>query len=150
MAHYKLQPDASQPGANTADIPFRRRMLLATLGALSAGLSACRPSEGSSNIWKIFSMNATKKQAEFAYFDVTLISYLDYAIFDVYINKKDIGVASAFGGGGLITGIPMKLGEQHIEWCDAGTGENFQAIKSPNFILHAPQSPLSRCSHLSR
>ena len=65
-------------------------------------------------------------------FDVVIFSYLDYPIFDVYLNGVDIGVASEFGGGGsVMTGVAVPLGSQIVVWRDAGTGREFYANNHP-------------------
>jgi hypothetical protein len=68
------------------------------------------------------------------YFDVDLKSYLDYPIFDVYLNGKDIGVDGGpphGGTSGLMTGVPVRPGPQVITWRSAGTGETTKATNQP-------------------
>ncbi|WP_150119602.1 hypothetical protein [Collimonas pratensis] len=63
--------------------------------------------------------------------DVVLFSYLDIAIFDVYLNKIDIGVANSYGGGrAVMTAVTIPLGPQTLTWRDAGSGKTFQIKNS--------------------
>lgn len=50
--------------------------------------------------------------------DVVLFSYLDRPIFDVYLNRTDIGVAGPwpYSGRGTMTGVQIPLGPQKISW----------------------------------
>ena len=65
---------------------------------------------------------------------VVLYSYLDRPIFDVTLDGSDIGVANAYGGNGMITGITVPLGQQTLTWRDAGSGETFAMKNSINLI----------------
>ena len=96
--------------------------------ALLLPLAACsQPSGNVAKDEKKMSQHQEKK----IYFDITLFSYLERPIFDVYVNGRDIGVAGPFGGGGLMTGVPITPGPQVITWRDAGTGEAFKATNIP-------------------
>lgn len=87
-------------------------------------------------------MQSADKKTDYAYFDVSILSYLDRAIFDVYLNKKDIGVASAFGGGGLMTGVKVPLGPQTVSWRlggPKGMKGNGDTVHATNtLVLEAP------------
>jgi hypothetical protein len=48
--------------------------------------------------------------------NVVLYSYLDRPIFDIYLNDVDLGVASAHGGTGIISGVTIPLGVQTLTW----------------------------------
>ncbi len=50
--------------------------------------------------------------------DVVLFSYLDRPIFDVYLNRTDIGVAGPwpYSGRGTMSGVSIPLGSQKISW----------------------------------
>ncbi|WP_214877602.1 hypothetical protein [Paraburkholderia strydomiana] len=63
---------------------------------------------------------------------VVLYSYLDRPIFDVMLNGSDIGVANAYGGNGMITGITVPFRQQTLTWRDAGSGETFAMKNSIN------------------
>lgn len=68
------------------------------------------------------------------YFDVALFAYLERPIFDVLLNGIDIGVGGGQpqrGNGGLMTGVPVKLGPQTITWRDASTGKTYAAANIP-------------------
>lgn len=76
----------------------------------------------------------SNKNDQVVYFDVGLKSYLDRPIFDVLIDGHDIGVAGGQphgGPGGLMTGIPFRLGPQSISWRDAGDGVTTKAVNQP-------------------
>lgn len=118
-------------------LPARRRLslALASLGALAL-LTACMQQTDSSAQGK--NMNESRKDV--VYFDVVLFSYLDRPIFDVYLNGTDIGVAGPFGGGGgLMTGVAVKLGPQVISWRDAGTGNTYKAKNQPTLTRPDPK-----------
>lgn len=128
-----VQPAFSQPHYRRAR---RLRLVLAGIGALVL-LTSCMqqtdslPAQGKT-------MNDSKK--EVAYFDVVLFSYLDYPIFDVYLNGIDIGVASPFGGGGgLMTGVAVPLRAQEISWRDAGKGDTKKANNQPILTQQVPK-----------
>lgn len=113
----------------------RLTLIVAGLGALILLTSCMQQAEPLPAQGK----NMTDSKKDVAYFDVVLFSYLDRPIFDVYLNGKDIGVASAFGGGGgLMTGIAVPLGPQAISWRDAGTGDTFKAKNQP--VLSRPDA----------
>jgi hypothetical protein len=70
---------------------------------------------------------------------VVLYSYLDYPIFDVTLNGSDIGVANAYGGNGMMTGITVPFRQQTLTWRDAGSGETFAMKNSINLTRdHIP------------
>jgi hypothetical protein len=54
--------------------------------------------------------------------DAVLFSYLNRSIFEVYLNSKDVGEGGS--GHGIITGVTVPLGVQHLKWRDAGSGES--------------------------
>lgn len=112
----------------------RRQLCIVIAGLTMTGIAACQQSEP--NPTKGRAMNESPKDV--VYFDVTLFSYLDRSIFDVYLNGKDIGVVSAFGGGGgLMTGVAVPLGQQAVTWRLGGpegmpgNGETVKAVNQP-------------------
>ena len=50
--------------------------------------------------------------------DVVLFSYLDRPIFDVILNRTDIGVAGPwpYSGRGSMSGVQLPLGPQKVTW----------------------------------
>lgn len=80
-------------------IDLRRRQL-STAGLGLLFLSACEATPMTVNL------------------DVVLFSYLDRPIFDVYLNRTDIGVAGPwpYSGRGTMTGVQIPLGPQKISW----------------------------------
>ena len=104
----------------------RPALFLASVG-LVALLAACVQQTDSAQ-----GKNLNNPKNNVTYFDVVLFSYLDYPIFDVYLNGIDIGVASPFGGGGgLMTGVAVPLRAQEISWRDAGKGDTKKASNQP-------------------
>ncbi|MBT2790353.1 hypothetical protein [Paraburkholderia strydomiana] len=68
--------------------------------------------------------------------DVVLFNYLDRPIFDVLLNRGDIGVAGAYGGGrGVMTGVTVPVGHQTLTWRDAGSGDT---VTAKNFLNFTP------------
>jgi hypothetical protein len=79
-------------------VPSRRTVCTAALGLLL--LSACEAKP----------MTVT--------LDVVLFSYLDRPIFDVYLQKTDIGVAGPwpYSGRGSMSGVKLPLGPLKFTW----------------------------------
>lgn len=77
-----------------------RRRRLTTAGLSFLFLSACEAKPMTINL------------------DVVLFSYLDRPIFDVYLNRTDIGVAGPwpYSGRGTMSGVHIPLGTQKITW----------------------------------
>lgn len=77
--------------------------------------------------------------------DVVLYSYLNRPIFDIYFNRIDLGVANAYGGTGIISGVAIPFGPQTLTWRLDGpkgmprNGETV-TLKSP-LTLTADQIP---------
>jgi hypothetical protein len=126
----------------------RRRLCLGLTALLTAGLAACQPTAPTPTEGK--TMTLDKK--EVVYFDVSLFSYLDRPIFDVYLNGTDVGVAGPFSGGmgaggGLMTGVAVPLGAQVVTWRLGGpegmhgNGDTVKAINQP--ILTRPDPKLT-------
>lgn len=95
----------------------RRQIATAGLGFLF--LSACEAKSMSVNL------------------DVVLFSYLDRPIFDVYLNRTDIGVAGPwpYSGRGTMTGVEVPLGPQKISWRldgPKGTPRNGETVMAKN------------------
>lgn len=72
--------------------------------------------------------------------DVVLFSYLDRPIFDVHLNRTDIGVAGAwpYSGRGTMTGVRVPLGLQKISWRldgPKGTPKNGETVVARNLLL---------------
>lgn len=80
--------------------------------------------------------------------DVVLFSYLDRPIFDVYLNRTDIGVAGPwpYSGRGTMTGVQIALGPQKISWRLGGpegmarNGETVAAKNHPELKDVPPNS----------
>lgn len=80
---------------------------------------------------------ACKRQPEAVKLDVVPFSYLDRPIFDVRLNRIDIGVAGAWpdSGRGTMTGVPVPLGGQKISWRldgPKGTPRNGETVTAKN------------------
>lgn len=117
----------------------RRQTLITALSMLTASVAACRPD--SRNAERSTTQSPDKK-TDFVFFDVSIYNYLNRSIFDIYLNKKDIGVASAFGGGGLMTGVKVPLGPQSVSWRLGGPKDmegNGDTVHAANtLVLEAP------------
>lgn len=69
--------------------------------------------------------------------DVVLFSYLDRPIFDVYLNRTDIGVAGPwpYSGRGTMSGVRIPLGIQQISWRlggPEGMAQNGETVTAKN------------------
>lgn len=69
--------------------------------------------------------------------DVVLFSYMDRPIFEIYLNRIDIGVAGPwpYSGRGTMTGVQIPLGEQKISWRlggPAGAPKNGETVFAQN------------------
>lgn len=124
----------------------RRHLCFAISGLTLSSMAACQRAEPIAT--KGHAMSEGRKDV--VYFDVTLFSYLDRPIFDVYLNGKDIGVASGQphrGRGGLMTGVAVPLGPQVVTWrLDGpkgmpGNGDTVKAINQP--VLARPDRKLT-------
>lgn len=97
----------------------RRQVLVVSMGALL--LSAC------------------DAQPIAVSLDVVLFSYLDRPIFDVYLNREDIGIAGPwpYSGRGTMTGVQVPLGLQKISWRldgPKGTPRNGETVVARNLL----------------
>lgn len=74
--------------------------------------------------------------------NVVLYSYLERPIFDVYLNGKWVGDASAYGGGGgIISGVPVTLGPQALTWRldgPKGTPRNGEVVSAKRALSLSP------------
>lgn len=94
----------------------RRKITICCLGLLASACEADPPS---------------------VYLDVVLFSYMDRPIFDVYLNRTDIGVAGPwpYSGRGTMSGVQIPLGEQKISWRlggPAGAHRNGETVFAQN------------------
>lgn len=120
----------------------RRRVIISVLAPLPISIAACQPTEKQPN--ELENKSIAKERESFTYLDVSLFNYLDRSIFDVYLNGIDIGVAKAFGGGGLMSGVKVPIGPQSISWRlggpkgTPGNGDTIHAANTP--VLRPPPS----------
>lgn len=73
----------------------------------------------------------SNRQGDKAYFDVSAISYIERPIFEIKLNGIEVGT----GGGGLMTGVAVKLGPQSVTWRldgPKGTPGNGDTVKAKN------------------
>ena len=72
--------------------------------------------------------------------DVVLFSYAQRPIFDVFLEKTDIGLAGPwpFSGRGSMSGVQLRLGRQNVTWRFADTGETMVAKNSPELKMISP------------
>lgn len=117
--------------------PARMSRALLALGVGFAILAACSesheqppPQEGT----------VSDVARDVVHLDVSLKSYLERPIFDVLVNGHDIGVdgGQPHGGpGGVMVGMPLRLGPQVITWrLDGpkgmpGNGDTVKAVNQP-------------------
>ncbi|WP_374588442.1 hypothetical protein [Ideonella dechloratans] len=96
--------------------------------------AACSPSAESD------STASAHAEGQVVYFDVGLKSYLERPIFDVLVGRQDIGLAGGQphgGPGGLMTGVPMRVGPQTVTWRldgpkgTPGNGDTVTAVNRP-------------------
>lgn len=69
-----------------------------------------------------------------AYLNISIFSYLDKPIFDVYVNKTDFGEAPAqgfYGSNAVMLNQPITLGPQKVTWRFADTGKTVTAKNTP-------------------
>ncbi|MES2017623.1 MAG: hypothetical protein V4484_14125 [Pseudomonadota bacterium] len=69
--------------------------------------------------------------------DVVLFSYLDRPIYDVYVGKREVGVAGPYphNGRGTMAGVQFPKGPQSISWRldgPEGTPGNGEKVTSKN------------------
>jgi hypothetical protein len=109
--------------------PSRRTVCTAALGLLL--LSACEAKP----------MTVT--------LDVVLFSYLDRPIFDVYLQKTDIGVAGPwpYSGRGSMSGVQLSLGPLKFTWRFGDTGETVTAKNKPE-LKDVPRNAVFLGAHI--
>jgi hypothetical protein len=69
-----------------------------------------------------------------AHLNISIFSYLDRPIFDVYMNKTDFMGAAAhafYGSNGVMLSQPITLGPQKVTWRFADSGETATAKNVP-------------------
>jgi hypothetical protein len=95
-------------------VPSRRTVCTAALGLLL--LSAC------------------EAKPMRVYLNISMISYLDRPIFDVFMNGTDFGEAPPqgfYGSNAIMLSQPITLGPQKVTWRFADTGETVVAKNTP-------------------
>lgn len=83
--------------------------------------------------------------------DVVLYSYLNRPIFDVLLNGGDIGVANAYGGGGIMTGVSIPFGPQTLSWRldgPKGTPHNGETVVVRNSLTLTKDQIPSKAEYL--
>lgn len=117
----------------TASIALTRSTLLRLALLLLVGaLAACEPDADQAK-------TAPSRKPDLVYFNVSLHSYLEPAIFDVMLNGIDIGASGgqpSGGPGGVMVGVPVPLGKQEITWRLGDSGDTVHAANTP--VLAAP------------
>jgi len=82
---------------------LHRRRALALLGLASmTSLVGCGRQNGSTQTGIVL--------------NVEMYSYLDHAAVNIIFNRTDLGVMSAYGGTGTITGVWIPFGPQSLKW----------------------------------
>ena len=102
---------------------------------IALALCACEPSAQTQSNKESKAMNS--QNAKSVTMGVSLLSYLDGVIFDVYLNGVDIGVANGqphrSGASGVMSGVKVSLGPQVVTWRDGETGKTTKASNQPVF-----------------
>lgn len=82
-----------------------------------------------------------KNGREIAYFSVSANNYIGRPLVEIKLNGVDVGG----GGGSVITGVPVPLGQQVVTWQlggpegMAGNGDTVQAINQPVLARPGPE-----------
>lgn len=83
-------------------------------------------------------LSACEAKPMIIHLNISLFSYLDRPIFDVYMNRTDFGVAPAqgfYGSNSVMLAQPLLLGPQKVTWTlggPKGTPRNGEAITAKN------------------
>lgn len=88
-------------------------------------------------------MTRTSDQ-DIVYFSVNLYSYLERPIFDVRLNGHDIGLAGGQphrGRGGVIAGVPVRLGSQVVTWRLDGVDSNGKPFENNGTTVQSTNTP---------
>lgn len=83
--------------------------------------------------------------------DIVLYSYLDRPIFDIYLNRIDLGVANSYGGTGIVVGVTIPFGPQTLTWRlggPRGMALNGETVTVKNSLILNPEQILSNTDSL--
>lgn len=80
----------------------------------------------------------SNRQGDTAYFDVSAISYIERPIFEIKLNGIEVGT----GGGGLMTGVAVKLGPQSVTWRLDGADSKGVPYKNNGDTVKAKNTPI--------
>lgn len=86
-------------------------------------------------------LSACEAKPMTVYLNISIFSYLDRPIFDVYMNKTDFMGASAhafYGSNGVMLSQPITLGPQKVTWRFADSGETVTAKNTPELSAIPP------------
>jgi hypothetical protein len=92
-------------------------------------------------------LSACEAKPMTVYLNISLISYLDRPIFDVFMNGVDFGVAPPqgfYGSNAIMLGQPITLGSQKVTWRLGGpegmprNGETVTAKNTPDLTVIPP------------
>jgi hypothetical protein len=103
--------------ASVAPARGRRETLLALLG------------------WPFFISGCEAKPMH-GTFEVVIFSYLDRPIFEVLIDRFEIGAAGEYpySGGASMSGVSIKFGAHKVSWRTADKGETVHAANVPVLV----------------
>ena len=113
---------------------YVRAFILALLSPLSACQADSNPTDGT------FPMNQSKgnNQREYVTFNAVTFNYTKTAVFDVFLSGKNAGGAGPLsGGGGIMAGVQIPLGEQTLTWIlggPEGMARNGETVTCKNKI----------------
>ena len=71
---------------------------------------------------------------------VTLYNFFDYTMYDIYLNRIDLGVAAEYGSTGIVTGVNIPFGVQTLTWRHAASGETYAIKNSLEILLEQIQT----------
>lgn len=90
-------------------------------------LSACQADTASTDNPKSMN-NPNSDKREYIVLNVVSYNYTKQSIFDVFLSRMNAGGAGPLrGGGNIMAGVRLPLGEQTLTWRDAATGETTTA-----------------------
>ena len=82
---------------------------------------------------------------------VVMYSFLDRPIFDILLNGRDLGVASAYGTTSMVTGVTVPMGEQNFSWrLDGPKGQprNGETVTLKNKVIIKPSDIPSNTAYM--
>ena len=82
---------------------------------------------------------------------VVMYSYLNRPVFDIFLNKEDLGASGPYGSTGIITGAQIPFGPQTLSWRidgPPGTPNNGDTVHVRNVLTVRAEQILSKTRYL--